>query len=156
MFKKILVSLLPLCLASGFGSTGIQRQSICGAIIVSGGNGWQNAVRGVPANEEGFNISKHEVRYYLAVNDKMPGNTGEPVARAQSDKFSRDITQEGELVGAIPFAIATACELANEIAHIGDGSGDVFFDEATVSDTRGGWETISMKMSSDPLVVIGA
>lgn len=124
------------------------------AILVVGGGGWENAQRGVEFDEVAINISRHSCRYYFAVNDKLPSNAGEPRARAMSDKFSRDIEQEGELVGEIPHAVATACDLANDISDLGDGSGDVFLDEATISQERAGWKTANMKFSSDPNITV--
>lgn len=153
MIKALLTSLFPPRV-SGFGSAGISRQRECGAILVVGGGGWENAQMGVEFDETGINISRHEVRYYLAVNNKLPGKFGTPRARAFADGFSRDITQEGEMIGAIPYTLATACSLANDVDDFGDGSGDVFFDEATVTQERAGWKTANMKLSSDPEITV--
>lgn len=150
MIKRLFSSLFPNPAPGRFASAGILRQQISGSILVVGGGGWENAQRGVETDEEAINIRRLEVRYYLAVNEKLQNNVGEPRARAMTDKWSRDITMEGEAIGPSPYSIATAIDLANDTATIGDGSGDIFLDELTETQERGGWRSLSMKMSSDP------
>jgi hypothetical protein len=136
---------------SGFGVAGINRQRETGAILIYGD--WQGQ-RGVEFDEDGMSISRCVTRYYLAVNDKMLSNVGEPRARARSDKFSRDIEIEGEMTGSnYPSSVATAIELANDMDDFGDGSGDILLDEGTVTQERGGWRMLNIKLSSDPGVV---
>lgn len=149
---------------TGFGSAGIRRQRISGAIIVIGGLPWTSAQRGISEDELGINISNFAVRYYLAVNEKLPSGKGEPRARAQSDAFSRDITLRGETLGTtgvMDFTMATACTLANDIttfAPTGSGGppiidGVVLLDEATVTQERAGWKSLDMRLSSDPQLI---
>lgn len=149
---KFLTSLF--CRPSGFGSAGIRRHRICGAILVVGGAPWSSAQRGVEADEvaAGINIESFECRYYLAVNEKLPSNAGEPRARAFSDDFSRDITMSGEVIGPVQYSIATACEVANDTDSLGSGAGDIFLDEGTETESRGDWRKMSLKLSSDPQV----
>jgi len=139
---------------TGFGTAGIRRHRICGAIIIAGGAPWSLAQRGVETDEVGINIAAFSCRYYLAVNEKLPSNVGEPRARALSDQFSRDITLRGETLvgggGVLDFTIGTACTLANDIDTYGDGSGVVLMDEATESQERAGWRTLDVRLSSDP------
>lgn len=143
---------------SGFGSAGIRRHRICGAIIVAGGPPWSDAQRGVETDETGINIAAFSCRYYLAVNEKLPSNVGEPRARALSDDFSRDITLRGEVLvgggGVLDFTIGTDCALANDIDTFGTGAGSVLLDEATESQERAGWRTLDMRLSSDPQLVL--
>jgi len=142
---------------TGFGSAGIRRQRICGAILIAGGPPWDGAQRGVETVETGINISNFSVRYYLAVNEKLPSNVGEPIARALSDDFSRDITLRGEVVGAsgvMAFTIATDCALANDTDTFGTGTGTILLDEVTESQERAGWRAIDMRLSSDPGLVL--
>ena len=127
-----------------------KRMSECGAILVVGGAPWSNAQRGVESQEAFLNMASFECRYYLAVNEKMPSNAGEPIARFQSDNFSRDVTMEGEVVGAVPYGIATACEIMNDTDTMGDGSGDFLLDEVTEKQGRADQRTLSIKLSSDP------
>ncbi len=142
---------------TGFGTAGIRRQRISGAILVAGGPPWDGAQRGVETIETGINISNFSVRYYLAVNEKLPSNVGEPIARALSDDFSRDITVRGEVVGAdgvMAFTIATDCALANDTNTFGTGVGTILLDEVTETQERAGWRSIDMRLSSDPGLVI--
>lgn len=143
---------------SGFGSAGIRKHRVCGAIIIAGGPPWEDAQRGVETDETGVNIASFSVRYYLAVNEKLPSNVGEPRARALSDKFSRDITLRGETLvgggGVLDFTIGTDCSLANDTDTFGDGSGTILLDEAIESQERAGWRTLDMRLSSDPQLTV--
>jgi hypothetical protein len=123
------------------------------AILIVGS--WA-AQRGVELDETGINVSGFSVRYYLAVNEKLPSNVGEPRARAMSNKFSRDVKIKGEVVssgGVMAYAIATACIPANDRQDFGDGSGSLLLDEATVDQERAGWRSLDMSLSSDPGVI---
>lgn len=145
---------------TGFGSAGIRRHRICGAIIVAGGAPWSLAQRGVETDEVGINIAAFTVRYYLAVNEKLPSNVGEPRARALADDFSRDITMRGETLvgggGVLDFTIGTDCasNIANDVdtyQKAGTGPhGSILLDEATESQERAGWRTLDIRLSSDP------
>jgi hypothetical protein len=143
---------------SGFGSAGIRRHRICGAIIIAGGPPWSDAQRGVETDETGINIAAFTVRYYLAVNEKLPSNVGEPRARALSDDFSRDISLRGEVLvgggGVLDFTIGTDCALANDVDTFGTGTGSILLDEATETQERAGWRTLDMRLSSDPQLVL--
>lgn len=152
---KLLRALFPAPL-SGFGTAGIRRQSECGAIVVIGGAPWEDAQRGVEEDEDalGINVSRFVCRYYLAVNEKLMSNVGEPRARAMSDQFSRDVTIEGEVIGPITIAIATAVAVANDVDTVGDGSGDLLLDELTETQERSGWRSMTISLSSDPGVTV--
>ena len=140
--------------STGFGSAGIRRHRVCGAIIVAGGPPWSDAQRGVETDETGVNIANFSVRYYLAVNEKLPSNVGEPRARALADDYSRDISLRGEVLvgggGVLDFGIGTACSLANDTDTFGTGAGTILFDEATETQERAGWRSLDMRLSSDP------
>lgn len=129
-----------------------------GAILIVGGAPWSNAQRGVESNETGINISRFSCRYYLAVNEKLPSNVGEPIARAQSDKFSRDIKLAGEVLvgggGVMAFTMAAACTIVNDTAVFAPTAGSILLDEVTESQERAGWRAIDMNLSSDPGLII--
>lgn len=138
----------------GFGNAGIRRQAVSGAILIVGS--W-DAQRGVELDETGISVSSFTCRYFPFVNEKLMSNVGEPRARAVSDKLSREVKIKGEVTGAtgvMAFAVATACDVANDVADFGDGSGDLLFDEATVSQERAGWREVDMSLSSDPGVTV--
>jgi len=143
---------------TGFGTAGIRRHRICGAIIIAGGPPWSLAQRGVETDEGGINIAAFSVRYYLAVNEKLPSNVGIPRARALADDYSRDITLRGETLvgggGVLDFTIGTACTLNNDTNTFGTGTGTILFDECTESQERAGWRTLDMRLSSDPELVV--
>jgi hypothetical protein len=121
-------------------------------ITIVGGSPWADAQRGVELNETSLNINirRFEVRYFPEINEKLPDNFGETIARGVSDQFSRDITCEGETLGAAVLALATAITFANDVDDFGDGSGLILLDEATVSQERAGWRSLSAKASSNP------
>lgn len=124
------------------------------SLLVVGGPPWSSAQKGVENDEVALNISSHECHWFLAVDDTLPSNVGEPRAFIFSDNWSREITQEGEIVGAIPYGIATACELANDIETIGDGAGDVFFYDFVEKQSRDGWRMGTLKFKSHPGITI--
>lgn len=136
---------------SGFGSAGISRQRELGAIVIYGD--W-NGQLGVLNDEAGMSISRLVKRYFLFVNNRLLSNVGEPRARGRSDKFSREIELEGEMTGSdYPSSIIAAIELANIADEFGDGAGDLLLDEGTVTESRGEWKSLNIKLSSDPGVV---
>jgi hypothetical protein len=141
----------------GFGSAGIRRQRISGAIVVVGGVPWTLAQRGVESDETGINISAFTCRYYLAINEKLPSGKGEPRARALADKFSRDITLRGETLvgggGVMDFTIGVACTLVNDTTTFTPVAGLILLDEVTENQERAGWRTIDMRLSSDPQLI---
>src|SRR5947207_8488950 len=114
-------------------------------ILSAGGTPWSLAQRGVELNETALNINvrRFVVRYFPEVNEKLPDNFGETIARGISDKFSRDITFEGETLGAAILALAVAISFANDVDDFGDGSGLILFDEGTVTQERGGWRSLN-------------
>lgn len=112
---------------------------------------------GVETAETGINCETFECRYFPYVNAKLDGITGEPVARAQSAKLSREITISGEVTGSsgvMAFATGAACAVANDVSTWGDGTGTILFDEATESQNRTGWRSASVQVSSDPTLVV--
>jgi hypothetical protein len=121
-------------------------------ITVVGGPPWSDAQRGVELNEDALaiNIRRFEVRYFPEINEKLPDNFGETIAKGISDKFSRDITFEGETLGAPVLALATALTFANDVDDLGDGSGLILLDEATNTQERAGWRSLNGRASSNP------
>lgn len=133
----------------GFGSAGIRRQRICGAVTVLGFTGQY----GVELAETGISVKQVVVRYFPEVNAPIMDNVGETRGKVKSNKFSRDVTVEGEVLGAtgvMAFTTTTACTIANDVADFGDGSGTLLMDEATVTQTRAEWRSVSIKLSSNP------
>lgn len=148
--KTFLVGLIKSFLGIGF----LPKARISGAILIVGGAPWSNAQRGVESNETGINISRFSCRYYLEVNEKLPSNVGQTIARAQADKFSRDIKLAGEVLvgggGVMAFTMATACTLVNDVTVFSPTAGTILLDEVTEAQERAGWRNIDMSLSSDP------
>lgn len=138
---------------TGFGSAGIRRQNVCGAITIVGAS-LTSAQWGVETEETtaAINCENFEVRYYLEVNEKLPGIKGETRGRARSTVPSREITVSGEITGALTmWVFATAITgLANDVADLGSATGGIYLDEGTIPQTRSGWRRIDAKLSSDP------
>lgn len=138
---------------SGFGSTGIRRQRICGALQIVGTP--STVQRGIESSETGIVARRFACRYFAEINDKLAGITGEVTVRALSAKFSRDITFEGEVSGAtgvMAFALGTTCTFANDVSTFGDGTGKILLDEVTETQDRNGWRAVSGRCSSNPLL----
>lgn len=134
---------------TGFGSAGIRKQSICGAVTVLGFTGQY----GVETTETGISVKSFVVRYFPEINVQIMDNVGETRGKVKSQKFSREVTIEGEVLGAtgvMAFALLTACVPANDVADFGDGSGTLLLDEVTVSQTRADWRMASIKLTSFP------
>lgn len=140
---------------TGFGSAGIRRQKICGAVTVLGSG---NAQYGVELNETGISVRSVIVRYFAEIDVRIMDNVGETRGRVKSNKFSRDVTVEGEVLnpgtGVLAFTLTTACTIANDAADYGDGTGTLLLDEATTTQTRAEWRSVSVKLSSNPGLVI--
>lgn len=137
----------------GFGSAGIRRQRICGAVLIMP-SALAALQLGIETVETAVNLTRFSVRYFLEINTRLPDNKGETRGRARSDKFSREIDLEGELTaatgGPMSFTIAAACTLANDIDDFGLAQGIVLLDEATMTQSRGEFRTVSMRLSSNP------
>lgn len=140
---------------TGFGSAGIRRQRICGAVTVLGSG---NAQYGVELNETGISVRSVVARYFAEIDARVMDNVGETRGRVKSQKFSREITAEGEVLnpgtGVLAFTLTTACVIANDSSDYGDGTGTLLLDEATVTQTRAEWRSVSVKLSSNPGLVI--
>ncbi len=136
---------------SGFGTRGIRRARVSGALTIVGSP--LTVQRGVEVAETGIVTRRFVCRYFAEVNDKLPGITGEATVRAISAKFSRDITCEGEVsgtTGVMAFTLGTACAFANDVSTFGDGTGKILLDEATETQDRTGWRSVSIRCSSNP------
>lgn len=138
-----------------FGNAGIRRQRVSGAVTVLGSG---NAQYGVELNETGISVRSVVVRYYAEIDVRIMDNVGETRGRVKSQKFSRDVTVEGEVLnpgtGVMAFTLTTACTIANDANDYGDGTGTLLLDEATVTQTRAEWRSVSAKLSSNPGLVI--
>lgn len=134
---------------TGFGTAGIRRQKICGAVTVLGFTGQY----GVEVTETGISVKSFVVRYFPEINVQIMDNVGETRGKVKSNKFSREVTIEGEvlsLTGVMAFGLLTACVPSNDVADFGDGSGTLLLDEITVSQTRADWRMASIKLTSFP------
>lgn len=131
-----------------------KRYGQMGAITIVGSPLTVN--RGLELAETGINARRFQCRYFPEVNDRLEGITGEAVVRGISAKFSRDVTCEGEVSGAtgvMAFNLAATCAFANDVSTFGDGSGKLLLDEATETQERTGWRSVSVRVSSNPLLV---
>lgn len=140
---------------SGFGSAGIRRQRICGAItIVKAAADTAAFQQGVALDEGGINIEEFQVRYFLEVNSRIQDLKGETRVRARSTKVSRDITLRGEVIGALTaYPLNTASTVNNAVNTFGDGTGLILFDEGTETQNRSAARKVEIKLSSNPGLV---
>lgn len=142
-------------LKSFFGLDFLPHARECGAVTVLGSG---NAQYGVELNETGISVRSVTVRYFAEIDVRIMDNVGETRGRVKSQKFSRDVTVEGEVLnpgtGVMAFTLTTACAIANDVNDYGDGTGTLLMDEATVTQTRAEWRGVSVKLSSNPGLVI--
>ena len=128
------------------------------AYNIIGAGTWQSAQRGVYGQETGISIRRWSVRFHPEINEKLPDNVGQTVARAQSTLASREITLEGEVTGAqvgvlmIAFGVAVAYGWHNDLSWPDQQNpgGLIILDEVTQNEERAGWKSINMRLSSDP------
>jgi len=147
--------MIPQLLKSFFGIGFLPHARECGAVTVLGSG---NAQYGVELNETGISVRSIVVRYFAEIDVRIMDNVGETRGRVKSQKFSRDVTVEGEVLnpgtGVMAFTLTTACTIANDVNDYGDGTGTLLMDEATVTQTRAEWRSVSVKLSSNPGLVI--
>ena len=135
---------------TGFGSAGIRRHRVAGAILIVGS--WA-AQRGVESDEVGISVRAFDCVYRPFVNERLMSNVGEPRARAVSDKFSREVTIQGEVTGVtglMAVDLGVPVTVANDVDTFGGDEGSLLLDEVTESQERAGWRSINMRLSSDP------
>lgn len=131
------------------------------ALNIIGASTWQNAQRGVQFQETGISIRRWAVRYYPEINEKLPDNAGQIIARAVADVASREVTIEGEVTGTggimnLFFAAAVAYVFQNDLqwGTVGPGqppiTGFIILDEVTETQERAAWRSINMRVSSNP------
>ncbi len=112
-------------------------------------------VRGIELDEIGIVARQFQVRYYPEVDQRFQNFVGETFLRSVSQKFSREVTCEGEVRGTggiMAFTLGVACTFANDVADFGPTGGTLLLDEATITQTRGGWRSVSVRASSNPLL----
>ena len=119
-------------------------------ILAHTGSVYEGAKRGANA-EVGININRFTVRYYLETNESIPGIVGNTLWRVVSDKFSREIVCEGEILkdtGVMLFTMAAVLTFANITNDFTPVGGNFYMDEATVTASRNGWLSVSIKASA--------
>ena len=135
-----------------------KRWSQAGVLLIIGSAPWTGAQRGVLSTETGIAARRFQVRYYPQVNERLEDNFGEIIARAISDKFSREITCEGEITGpgtgVLLFYCGSTVTFANVLNDFKDNAvnpvGRILMDEATVTQERAGWKSVSIRASVNP------
>lgn len=118
-------------------------------------SGSTSAYRGIQSNETGINCSKFSLELSPAVNDKLMGITGEPIARAQSAVPSGKLTIEGEILlstGVMAAVFGTAFVPTNSTNYFGRSAGGFYLNSATVDKGRDDWNKVTAEFESDPLI----
>lgn len=109
------------------------------------------AKRGVPQNEVGINVSRFIVRYYPEINENVPDAVGNTLWRVVSDRLSREVQCDGEIInntGLMIITVAAALTFANDVLEFPGTGGTFYLDEATVTASRNGWVSVSIKASA--------
>lgn len=120
--------------------------------------------RGVEIAELGIVVRRFIVRYFPEVDERFKETTGQTFVRVQSRFFSRQISVEGETkgtTGIMAFTLGTALGFANDDITFKDRTdngqpqnprGTIILDDATESQDRQGWRSVSIRASSNPLL----
>jgi hypothetical protein len=119
--------------------------------------------RGIELDEPGMVCRRFSVRYFCEVNDRLPGISGETVARATAALFSIEITIEGETTGSTTLGIfgiilggsniVVGTTIKNDIAWKATAfAGKIFFDEVTETQDRTGWRSVNGRLSGNSLL----
>lgn len=118
-------------------------------------NAADDAVRGIPSNEQGYNAESIEMEFTPEVNDYLMGITGESISKAVSTIPQCRLAFSGEVldVTAGPLAgdFATAIVPVNSTAYL-DRVGGFYPDRITLGLARDGWKSISGEATSKPLI----
>ncbi len=122
--------------------------------------GLTNAQKGIELAETGVNMESFEIRYFPQFKSKLNNFQGQVRGFAIPDKFTREARIAAEVDGTTGLMAAVcnvALVFANDVSAwvavtAGSNAGGFYMDEATESQTRDGWRSVSMTFSSDPLV----
>lgn len=120
--------------------------------------------RGIDVDETGIVVRRFMCRYFPEVDERIKDPSQQTFIRIQSRFFSREITCEGEVkgnTGVMAFTLGVALTFANDIVTFKDRDnnnqpiaphGSVILDDATESQDRTGWRSVSIRASSNPLL----
>lgn len=139
---------------AGFGTAGIRRQRICGALTIIG-SGLTGLQRGVELAETGVAVLTFTVRYFSYVKEDHTNNLGEVDGMVKSTLASREVTIEAEVTGAtgvMAYTFLVAAVPANDIADFGSPAGGLYMSEATVTQSRADWRKVNIRLESHPLL----
>jgi hypothetical protein len=113
--------------------------------------------RGIELPEVGIGARSLEVRTFPAVSEDHTDNLGEVDGRVVSTVPSVEVTLEGEVTGTtgvMAFTFLTACTIANDLDTFGGGTGDLLLQEATETQTAGGWRTVRLRLAAHPNLTV--
>lgn len=109
--------------------------------------------RGVELPEAGIGCRSFECRTFPAVQEDHTDNLGEVDGRVVSTIPSTEVTIEGEVTGTtgvMAFTFLTDCTVANDVDSFGGGTGLMLLQEATETQTAGGWRTVRLRLAAHP------
>lgn len=110
--------------------------------------------RGVETAETSIGVTSFIVRYFPRVIEFHENNLGERDGRVVSTVASREVTIEGEVtattLGVMAYTFLAAVTPANDVADFGSPTGGLYMTEATVTQSRANWRSVSIRLESDP------
>lgn len=110
--------------------------------------------RGVELDEAAMNIESIEITVKPEFIDGLVGKDGHVRGEGRGAAES-EITLKGEISGLTGVMAATfyaEATVANDVDYFG-ATGDVYFNEATVTQEREGWKSVSIKGQRKPGIV---
>lgn len=109
---------------------------------------------GVETDESGINISQFDVTVRPEYKEFLQDKTNTKIGFAVGDA-EEEISLAGEINGTLPVSdFVSAVTVANDKNYLGLTTGTVFLDEASISQGRGAWRSLSAKLSRNKNIVL--
>lgn len=125
------------------------------SLRILGSQGASLPSRGVTV-EIGINCRRFIVRYFTEVDVRIQNKVGQTQFRSVDDKFSREVSLDGEItqagIGIMAFTMGLALTFGNVTTTFGPCAGSFILDEAVTTIDRSGWRMVAVRASSNPLL----
>lgn len=122
------------------------------ALTLLNASGFQAAIE---VDETGVNLASYSCRYYPQFRRELLNYLGQTRGWALPTIPSGEVSMQGEVsggTGVMAYTFLTACTIANDTALFGRSAGIFLLLEATETQDREGWRSISQSLRADPLV----
>jgi hypothetical protein len=131
-----------------FGADYLPHARATGSVTLVNLSGWQ---WGIEADETALNVSSYSVAYRPEQKEFARNKSGTKIGFAVDDTEA-EISIEAEVTGSTGVmggSFSAAITVANDHALFGLSAGNVYLDEATESQTRDGFRSVSLRLSKN-------